>query len=596
MGTVFAFMTGIELYRDAGVSRLYGCRADIADATAALSARLRGTADLRVRELIDDDATRDAVIDGFRTHLGQATSDDTAVFWFSGHGSYAQVPRQLWHLEPDGRTIQTLVCSDSRVDGRPDLLDKELGLLLDEVADRGCHVLVVLDSCHSGGATRGHDIRGGDIRARAARPSTVGSTEHLLPGLVAHYASLPAGAPPQRHVTLSACRSFETAMEQPLDGGPRGVFSWALTRALRRAGAQSTYRDLLALTRTEMDALPAYQRPQLAPAGRGLGDQPIFGGPARMDGPAVTMRWARDGWQVNAGAAHGIGGGRRATVIDRGTSREVRLSAVAAEHSLAEPIGWHPDPHRVYRLALTAAPLAAVTVTIDRDAPAALAEYLPPSSVTVTDDAELTISADPAGGLRLTSPEDMPIRRWPAGTAAAPIAREVAHIARWRQVWQLSNPRSGLRGRVTVELVEPLRGETIAPPDRDPVVPDADGVIRLAHGRPHFVRIRNDGPLPLHCVLLTLTDTFAVSAALFPGATVAARSVAAAAEGAPVEFSHTRAWLKLVVTRDDLDADPYELPPIGEVWRDVRRVAAQPSSDWWTTTVPLTRGVPHYEP
>lgn len=576
MGTVYALMVGIERYRDARLSRLHGCRADIADAKGALAARLPGNAELRVRELYDDDATRVALIDGFRTHLAQATSDDTAVFWFSGHGSYAQVPRELWHLEPDGRTMQTLVCADSRVDGRPDLLDKELGLLLDEVADRGCHVLVVLDSCHAGGATRG-----GSARSRSADPSVVVTTEHLLPDLVAHYASLPAGAPPHRHVALSACRSFEAAMEQPLDGTPRGVFSWALSRALRRSPAEATYRDLLALTRTEMECLPAFQRPQLMPSGRGLGDQPILGGPAHPDTPAPTMRWGRDGWQVDAGAAHGTHAGTRITVIDRGVSREVRLTEVQTSVSLAEPIGWHPERDRVYRIAATAAPLAAVTVA----AAAGIAEHLPLTFVTVTDDAELTIGPDTHGGLRLVDRDGTLIRRWPAGTRPVPIARDVGHIARWRQVWQLSNARSRLRDLVAIELIEPLPDETIAPPDRDP----DEGV---PHGRRYFVRLRNKGPRQLHCVLLTLTDTFAISASLFPGATIAPHSVAAAAEGAPVEFRHARTWLKLVVTADDLDVTPYELPPIGEVWRDLRGVAALPAIDWWTTTVllePFTR-------
>jgi hypothetical protein len=587
MGKVYALMAGIERYCDSSVSRLYGCRADIADAKAALSARLPDEADLRLRELYDDDATRDAVIDGFRTHLARATSDDAAVFWFSGHGSFAQVPRELWHLEPNGRTMQTLVCADSRVDGRADLLDKELGLLLDEVADRGCHILVVLDSCHSGGATRG-----GDVRVRAAKPSIVDTTEYLLPDLVARYASLPAGAPRQRHVTLSACRSFETAMEQPLDGVPRGVFSWALSRALRRATAEATYRDLLALTRTEMECLSALQRPQLSPDGRGLGDQPIFGGPPRTAGPALTVRWGGDGWRVDAGAVHGVAPGTRLTVSDRSVSREVRLTVVQAGHSLAEPIGWQPDPNRIYPVMLSAAALAAVTVAVDHDALTALsvnlAESLSSSSVTMTGDAgaELTIGTDDSG-LRLADRGGTPIRHWPAGTGAVPIVRDVEHIARWRQVWQLSNPRSGLRDLVSIELVEPLPGEKIAPPGRDPVVPDADGAIRLADRRRCFIRLRNRGPRPLFCVLLTLTDTFAVSAGLVTGATVAAHCVAAAAEGAPVEFSHARAWLKLIVTDDDFEAAPYELPPIGEVWRDLRGGAGLPANEWWTTSVQL---------
>jgi hypothetical protein len=54
---------------------------------------------------------------------------------------------------------QTLVCSDSRVDGVTDLTDKELSALISRVAARGAHVTVVLDCCHSGGGTRETDLR-----------------------------------------------------------------------------------------------------------------------------------------------------------------------------------------------------------------------------------------------------------------------------------------------------------------------------------------------------------------------------------------------------------------------------------------------------
>jgi hypothetical protein len=410
----------------------------------------------------------------------------------------------------------------------------------------------------------------------------------MLPDLLAHYATFPAGAPPHRHITLAACRSFEAAMEQPIDGVPRGVFSWALSRALRRSPADATYRDLLALTRTEMECLPASQRPQLSPAGPGLGDQPILGGPASTATPALVLRWGQDGWRVDAGAAHGTEVGTRMTVVDRGVSREVRLTVVRTSLSLAEPIGWRPDRHRVYRLAVAAAPLAAVTVSVDRDAGIALSEALSSSAtVAVTDDAELTVGRHHDDGWRLTDRGATPIRQWPTGTDVVPIAREVGHIARWRQLLQLSNPYSRMYGQVSVELVESLPGEAIAPPDRGPIEPDGEGIIRLTPGRAHFVRLRNQGPTPLHCVLLTLTDTFAVSAALFPGAAVAAFSVAATAEGTPVEFRDAYVWLKLIVSADDIDATPYELPPIGQVWRDLRRVIGLPTKDWWTITVPL---------
>jgi hypothetical protein len=91
--------------------------------SAAKFLRLRAAAlgGLAPLSLVDEQATRDAVIAAFRAHLGQAGQGDTALFWFSGHGSLTPVPEQA-HLEPIGLS-QSLMCVDSRHGSVPDLLD-----------------------------------------------------------------------------------------------------------------------------------------------------------------------------------------------------------------------------------------------------------------------------------------------------------------------------------------------------------------------------------------------------------------------------------------------------------------------------------------
>ena len=97
------------------------------------------------------------MIDTFRSHLGQAGAGDVALFSYSGHGSEEPAPPEFAELEASGR-IQTLVPVDvgRRRDGplvRP-IADKELAVLIAEVAARGPHVVVLLDCCHSGSGTR----------------------------------------------------------------------------------------------------------------------------------------------------------------------------------------------------------------------------------------------------------------------------------------------------------------------------------------------------------------------------------------------------------------------------------------------------------
>jgi hypothetical protein len=186
------------------------------------SLEARAGATLRLRELHDADATRDALVTAFRDHLGRAGPDDVALFAFFGHGSEEPAPPEIATLEPTGR-LQTILLHDCgrRIGGtlRRAFADKELSLLLAEVAASGAHVVTILDCCHSGGGTRDPFARPRGWQPRperdpradrdvlvelaAARPVT-----EFLPGALDRWA-----APRPPHVALAACRSDELAKE-----------------------------------------------------------------------------------------------------------------------------------------------------------------------------------------------------------------------------------------------------------------------------------------------------------------------------------------------------------------------------------------------
>lgn len=114
------------------------------------------------RVLRDGDATRAAVIDGLRGHLGRARTGDVALFWFSGHSGEEPVPDEYWQLEPSGY-LQTLVCADSRTTGGTGggcrtSSTRSSGCCWRRWRLAGAHVVAVLDSYHSGGATHDPDV------------------------------------------------------------------------------------------------------------------------------------------------------------------------------------------------------------------------------------------------------------------------------------------------------------------------------------------------------------------------------------------------------------------------------------------------------
>jgi len=606
---VYAFLVGIDDYQPP-TPRLAGCRHDVEDAERFLREHTTGTAELAVETLCDRDATRAAVIGTFRRQLGRAGPADTALFWFSGHGSTAPVPPQWWHLEPSGR-LQTLVCADSRQDGVPDLLDKELAILIREVAAGGAHVAVVLDCCHAAGATRAAAATRTRLAPQLATPP---DPDRLLPELrgAVRDGTVPAGIGTTDHVALAACREFQAAYEFPDGDRPRGLFSLALLTELRRPGRAPTYRELLAGTRSRVERIAPQQVPVLHPIGQPVVDQPFLGGQVRPPATTLTMRYADGAWEIDAGACHGLRPGSpddpvRVAVHRSEPVRQARLVGVGAQRSPVAPIGWQPDPDRRYPVVVSRVPLPATTVAIgtaggtgDPGTSGRVAAAIrsagpdggpsPHLRLVPAGDpaqpAELVVDTPAPGRFRILGADgtcltgDIPDRD---GSGPARTVQQLEHIARWRQIRDLANDQSRLAGAVRLEVVPAGPGEPTAPLAGPSLPAGADGGLALAY-RPGpsgwqapevFIRLHNPTDRRLYCVLLDLTDRFRIHPALLPGTFIGPGQTAAAAGGRPITLSlppgrevrpgaEVSDWLLLIVAEDEINSDVFRLPRLGE--------------------------------
>jgi len=599
---VYALLVGIDNYQAPRIRRLSGARRDVEDAAAFLRSRMVDGLTPHLRVLHDGDATRAAVIDGIARHLGRAGRGDTALFWFSGHGSQAPVPERFRHIEA-GRLMQTLVCADSRMPGVPDLLDKELSVLLDEVAERGAHVAVVLDSCHSTGATRLEPT----VVARGVPPAT----ERDLPdGLLPELGGRPPSAVDRadvEHVALTAARRFEIAQERSLDGARRGLFSWALLRALGRLGGSATYRQLLVAARVDMELKTVAQVAQLYPDLPGIVDQPFLGGVVTRPGAGMVLRHTKRGWELDSGSCHGLPpvpeGADVLRVAEAGTrpAREARVVTVLTERSLVEPIGWSPAPDRQYPVVLSRVPLPPTSV--------AVGGRPGDDSATAGRVRAALGTAGPGGGpsphVRVvdagTAPElrvaTRPGAAWVEGVDGAAIGgptpdagllvRRLEHVARWRQIHTLRNPASRLGDAVGLDIVAAVGAGP--PTARDQPLLAEEGEIRLRYTRrgrewlpPRiFIRLHNRHHRRLFCVLLDLTSGYRVHAELFSGDFVDAGEVAWARGGRPIRVvlpagvppepgRGVRDWMKLLVAEEQFGSAPFDLPALDEA-RAARR-------------------------
>lgn len=549
MARLKALLVGIDAY-PAPVPPLAGCVNDVESMAQTLRARVPEPA-LDLLVLTDAQATRAAFVDAVRTHLAGAGPEDTALLYYSGHGSQQQAPQELWPSEPDRRN-ETLVLVDSRSPGGWDLADKELAGLLDTVTSSVGHLLVVLDCCHSGDGTRDAN---GTVRLRLA-PEDHRSRpwDTFLPEASAAAQTVPvvaedaqreatsgtrsAWAAYQRgHVLLAACRSSETAKETRIDGRQRGALSAALERALRDNG-RPTYRELHRYVTSGVLARVEDQHPQLestAAADLELG----FLGDALPPRPRrLTLSHLPDGWSIDAGAVHGV----PEPVGDDTTELAVYgLDAETDGAPLAEAVVTKVLPDRsvvtvtpaldegfVYRAVVRTIPLAPVRVGVVGEAAAALREAAAAADATLVElvdegeGADLVVRARP-DGFEITRPGVtrplVPVVAGDHREARTVLALE--RVARWLRLSALSNPTTQLApGSVSVDVQSPSGG----------LGPDGRIEIRYAAGQaPAFtVTLANTTSRPLWCALLDLTETYGIftdafpsgSAALEPGASV----------------------------------------------------------------------------
>jgi len=611
MTNVYALLVGIDVYPPS-LPPLRGCTNDIEDVERFLLEGAAGA--VSVRKLLNDQATRDDVIDGFRHHLRRAGPGDAALFWFCGHGSELPLPASWWHRESTGSVMQTLVCSDSRGDRRScDLLDQELAVLIGEVVARGAHMVSVLDCCHSAGATRSLREMPPAATPRFADPPThAPDLAQLLPEL----RGVARGEGPHgpRHVALAACQSNQLAYEHPYrlrDGEPRrhgGVFTRGLLAELRRPGEPRTYRELIAATRTFVENTVFNQTPALFPT-TALADQPFLGGTVRRPKSTMNLYWQRQQWVVDAGTCHGVPTAEdddavRFAVLESDPVREVRLVHARPDQCIVEPVDWEPDRGRQYPMMLSRVAIPQVRVAVggraeDDDATAreivqavltAAPGGRPSPHLRLVDwhaEAELPelVVATRPGEAAIAAPDGS----WLGGSRLSPgsgvreVVDQLEHMAVWRRIRSLENPVSRLAHAVRLQIIEPRPGEQRTPVDREGLRAGESGAIELRYRRQGpaylpptvYLRLDNVSDREVFCVLLDLTDRFRVHANLYPGDFIAPGRSAAVAGGQLVEFALppdralspeavVQDWLMLIVSEERIQSDHFALPRLGE--------------------------------
>jgi len=371
---IYALLVGINDYPP-NVGKLTGCVNDVDhfhDYLTDTFDRKR----LQIEVLKDADATRGNVIAQFRSHLGKAVASDVALFQYCGHGARWKSASDFFPFFPDGMD-EGLVCIDSRNDGGFDLADKELAILIAELAKNHPHIAVILDSCHSGSATRGSD----DFTLLRARQTHERSDERPLESyLDGYYAELkrkgerleiPAG----RHILLSACQRIQKAWETK---DHSGVFTSTLLDVLRKSEPNVAYADLFVRCRAAVRERADNQDPQFETYHGFNAYSGFLGGEANRSARRYSTYFTRGAWQVDCGAIHGLPG--EADKITEFALYDESNPSLIAGHATTIQVGAQksqlqlqdlsPDVTTRYVAEITSLPVAPLMVFLDGDSTA----------------------------------------------------------------------------------------------------------------------------------------------------------------------------------------------------------------------------------
>ncbi|PBK63211.1 hypothetical protein ARMSODRAFT_1007875 [Armillaria solidipes] len=258
---IFALIIGINEYGHKGRYDLKGAVADAEKVQAFICTKLK-VPDTNISKLHNKDATRSAIIDGFRSLENNekiVRNDATIIIYYAGHGAVADKPKD-WTDWPVFENKIEMLCpadmsfpdscasSDKPVEGIPDRTISRL--LLDLSAAKGDNIILILDCCHSAGLNRSSNsalqprrISSSLIKISPDCDSAIYSREiRKSRSAEAITKSGFSGSLWYSHVLLAACGRRESAMEEYKEG----VFTRALLNVLEENNLKElTYQSLM---------------------------------------------------------------------------------------------------------------------------------------------------------------------------------------------------------------------------------------------------------------------------------------------------------------------------------------------------------------
>jgi len=507
---------------------------------------------LEARSAQDQKPTYENIVNTFNEITKKAAPGEQVYIHYSGHGGRA-TSIYLFKQELNDEGIVPMDIGDTE-EGRY-LRDVEMTTLLKRMTDKGLIVTMVLDSCHSGGATRGDaEIRSAgqtDIAQRSSK-SLVAEPEELEQNwldLTRNRAIGAAGLPEAReYVLLAACRPNEYAYEYAVNGGTErnGALTYWMIDTLTSvatSGQPLTYK----LLHDRVNAQIQSKFPQQIPMILGESDRLVFGSDTWSTPFTVGVIKVISDTQItlNAGQAQGLSKGTRFSIYPFKTTdftdkanqvAIVELTRVDASESTARVLKPEEGGIAVNGKLEPGAPAIMVSAPVDliqrvrfaddkvegeqeNDLPLNLVgrqkEALDKVRLALAgngwvveeqegESALYQVAIDREGNYEICKSRPIanlrPLLSIDNSTAPKRVVDRLVHLAKYQAVQSLDNSSSKLAQAIDVEVLK--EDGTAFDNPKNPVIQNGEVIC---------LRLTNNGNQPLKVAVLDIEPTWAVS-------------------------------------------------------------------------------------
>jgi Caspase domain len=512
---------------------------------------------LAARSAQDQEPTYENIVNTFKEITETAQPGEQLYIHYSGHGGraktvYPNLKQGMGDQNDEG--IVPMDIGDTE-EGRY-IRDVEMTTLLKRMTDKGLIVTVILDSCHSGGATRGDtEIRSGTERDTLKRTavSLVAEPEELERNwleLTRKNTIGAAGLPQSReYVLLAACRPNEYAYEYAVNGGSErnGALTYWMMDTLTSvatSGQPLTYKLLHDRVNAQIQSKFTQQVPMIM----GESDRLVFGSDRWSTPFTISVIKVISDTEItlNAGQAQGLSKGTRFSVYPLGTTDFTDIGKQVAIVEISQPPGASESTATILSSAnggievkvklQPGAPAIMVSAPVDliqrvrfaskvegdqeNDLPSTLVSQQASALESVRqalrgngwvvevkedESALYQVAIDREGYYEICQngrpiPNLRPLLSIEDATAAKRVCDRLVHLAKYQAVQSLDNSGSKLAQAIEVEVLK--EDGTAFDDPQNPVIRDGDTIC---------LRLTNKGNQSLKVAVLDIEPNWAVS-------------------------------------------------------------------------------------